>query len=51
MPTAIPDSAEVYWETYFRKLYPDPDVWSDEWVDEYMCIPLYTGAAPKGRSQ
>jgi len=49
MPTEIPDGAEVYREAYFRGLHPDPDVWIDEWADEYMRIPRDTGAAEPGQ--
>jgi phage terminase large subunit GpA-like protein len=49
MPTEIPDGAEVYREAYFRGLHPDPDVWVDEWADEYMRIPRDTGAAEPGQ--
>ncbi|WP_404937077.1 phage terminase large subunit family protein [Pseudomonas sp. JDS08PS003] len=44
-----PDGAEVYREAYFRGLQPDPDVWIDEWADEYMRIPRDTGAAEPGQ--
>ncbi|MGZ7456622.1 phage terminase large subunit family protein [Pseudomonas sp. Ma2-10] len=49
MPTEIPNGAEVYREAYFRGLHPDPDVWVDEWADEYMRIPRDTGAAEPGQ--
>lgn len=49
MPTQIPDGAEVYREAYFRGLRPDPDVWIDQWADEYMRIPRDTGAAEPGQ--
>ncbi len=49
MPTEIPDGAEVYREAYFRGLRPDPDVWIDQWADEYMRIPRDTGAAEPGQ--
>ncbi|BCX67957.1 phage terminase large subunit family protein [Pseudomonas izuensis] len=49
MPTDIPDGAEVYREAYFRGLRPDPDVWIDQWADEYMRIPRDTGAAEPGQ--
>lgn len=49
MPTEIPDGAEVYREAYFRGLRPDPDVWVDQWADEYMRIPRDTGAAEPGK--
>ncbi|NAN55259.1 phage terminase large subunit family protein [Pseudomonas protegens] len=49
MNLARPDGAEVYREAYFRGLQPDPDVWIDEWADEYMRIPRDTGAAEPGQ--
>ena len=49
MPTDIPDGAEVYREAYFRGLRPDPDVWIDQWADQYMRIPRDTGAAEPGQ--
>lgn len=49
MPTGYADGAEVYCEAYFRGLKPDPDLWVDEWSDEYMRIPRDTGAAEPGK--
>jgi len=49
MHTEIPDGAEVYRQAYFRGLQPDPDVWIDQWADEYMRIPRDTGAAEPGQ--
>lgn len=49
MTQARPDGGEVYREAYFRGLQPDPDVWIDEWADEYMRIPRDTGAAEPGQ--
>ena len=49
MPTEYPDGAEAYREAYFRGLRPDPDVWIDQWADEYMRIPRDTGAAEPGK--
>ncbi|MHC8285340.1 phage terminase large subunit family protein [Pseudomonas sp. XS1P51] len=49
MPMEFPDGAEVYREEYFRGLRPDPDVWIDQWSDEYMRIPRDTGAAEPGK--
>jgi phage terminase large subunit GpA-like protein len=49
MPTEYTDGAEVYREAYFRGLRPDPDVWIDQWADEYMRIPRDTGAAEPGK--
>ncbi|WAT26300.1 phage terminase large subunit family protein [Pseudomonas sp. GXZC] len=44
-----PDGTELYREAYFRGLRPDPDVWVDEWADEFMRIPRDTGAAEPGQ--
>lgn len=49
MPTGYADGAEVYREAYCRGLTPDPDLWVDEWSDEYMRIPRDTGAAEPGK--
>ena len=49
MIAGLPDGAEIYREEYFRGLQPDPDVWIDEWADEYMRIPRDTGAAEPGQ--
>lgn len=43
------DGAEVYCTAYFRGLHPDPDLWVDEWADEYMRIPRSVGAAEPGQ--
>ncbi|MFK3680672.1 phage terminase large subunit family protein [Pseudomonas sp. NPDC088890] len=48
MSVDFPDGAEVYREAYFRGLRPDPDLWVDEWADEYMRIPRDTGAPEPG---
>lgn len=44
MYTELSDGAEVYRESYFRGLRPDPDLWIDEWAYELMRIPRDTGA-------
>lgn len=49
MPSGYADGAEVYREAYFRGLRPDPDLWVDEWADEYMRIPRDAGAAEPGQ--
>ncbi|AZC56264.1 phage terminase large subunit family protein [Pseudomonas chlororaphis] len=49
MPTEFPDGAEVYREAYFRGLRPDPDLWINEWSDDYMRIPRDAGAAEPGQ--
>lgn len=49
MQPGYADGADVYREAYFRGLTPDPDLWVDEWADEYMRIPRDTGAAEPGQ--
>ena len=49
MHTEFSDGAQVYRENYFRGLRPDPDLWIDEWADEYMRIPRDTGAPEPGQ--
>ncbi|MCO8167857.1 phage terminase large subunit family protein [Pseudomonas sp. 21LCFQ02] len=49
MQTEIPDGAKVYREEYFRGLKPDPDLWVDQWADDFMRIPRDTGAAEPGK--
>ena len=49
MPTGYADGAKVYREAYCRGLTPDPELWVDEWADEYMRIPRDTGAAEPGK--
>jgi len=49
MPTGYANGAEVYREAYCRGLTPDPELWVDEWSDEYMRIPRDTGAAEPGK--
>jgi phage terminase large subunit GpA-like protein len=49
MPTGYADGAKVYREAYYRGLQPDPELWVDEWADEYMRIPRDTGAAEPGK--
>lgn len=46
MPYA--DGAAAYRAAYMRGLRPDPDLWVDEWADQYMRIPRDTGAAEPG---
>lgn len=48
MTTRYADGAEQYRSAYLRGLQPDPDLWVDEWADEYMRIPRETGAAEPG---
>jgi phage terminase large subunit GpA-like protein len=40
--------AEQYRSAYMRGLEPDPELWIDEWADEFMRIPRDTGAAEPG---
>ncbi|UPK85328.1 phage terminase large subunit family protein [Pseudomonas sp. A2] len=49
MPTGYADGAKAYREAYGRGLTPDPELWVDEWADEYMRIPRDTGAAEPGK--
>ncbi|MFV2946435.1 phage terminase large subunit family protein [Pseudomonas japonica] len=49
MPTDYADGAKVYRDAYGRGLKPDPELWVDEWADEYMRIPRDTGAAEPGK--
>ena len=43
------DGAAVHHLAYARGLKPDPELWVDEWSDEYMRIPRDTGAAEPGK--
>ncbi|MEX5340587.1 phage terminase large subunit family protein [Pseudomonas sp. I2] len=49
MPTGYADGAKAYREAYCRGLMPDPELWVDEWADEFMRIPRDTGAAEPGK--
>lgn len=49
MDAKLADGAEVYRAAYFRGLRPEPELWVDQWADEYMRIPRDTGAAEPGR--
>lgn len=42
------DGADQYRSAYMRGLQPDPELWIDEWADEFMRIPRDTGAAEPG---
>jgi len=46
--TRYADGAEQYRSAYLRGLQPDPELWVDEWADQYMRIPRETGAAEPG---
>ncbi|MDH0894232.1 MULTISPECIES: phage terminase large subunit family protein [unclassified Pseudomonas] len=43
------DGAATYRAAYLRGLTPDPELWIDEWADEYQRIPKDTGAAEPGK--
>lgn len=43
------DGAATYRAAYLRGLKPDPELWIDEWADEYQRIPKDTGAAEPGK--
>lgn len=49
MPTGYADGTKAYRGAYCRGLKPDPELWVDEWADEYMRIPRDTGAAEPGK--
>ncbi len=42
------DGAAVYRAAYVRGLTPDPELWVDQWADEYQRIPREAGAAEPG---
>jgi phage terminase large subunit GpA-like protein len=48
MPESYTDGAATYRAAYMRGLRPDPELWIDEWADEYMRIPRESGAAEPG---
>ncbi|WP_324710109.1 phage terminase large subunit family protein [Pseudomonas citronellolis] len=43
------DGAAAYLAAYRRGLKPDPELWIDEWADEFQMIPPDTGAAEPGK--
>ncbi|WP_437881035.1 phage terminase large subunit family protein [Pseudomonas sp. LRF_L74] len=43
------DGAATYRAAYLRGLEPDPELWIDEWADEYQRIPRDSGAAEPGK--
>ena len=49
MTTRYADGAERYRSEYQRGLQPDPELWVDQWADEFMRIPPDTGAAEPGQ--
>ncbi|WP_375592191.1 phage terminase large subunit family protein [Chitiniphilus eburneus] len=42
------DGAATYRAAYYKGLRPDPEVWVDQWADEFMRIPRDAGAAEPG---
>jgi phage terminase large subunit GpA-like protein len=48
MPESYTDGAATYRAAYMRGLRPDPELWIDEWADQYMRIPRESGAAEPG---
>ena len=42
------DGAEQYRSAFMRGLQPDPELWIDQWADEFMRIPRDSGAAEPG---
>ncbi|MGH8435868.1 MAG: phage terminase large subunit family protein [Pseudomonas sp.] len=48
MPEPYADGAATYRAAYMRGLQPDPELWIDEWADQYMRIPRESGAAEPG---
>lgn len=48
MNATYADGAAAYRAAYFEGLQPDPELWIDEWADEYMRIPRESGAAEPG---
>ena len=43
---AIADGGIAYLTGFHKGIEPDPDLWIDEWSDEYMRIPRGNGAEP-----
>jgi phage terminase large subunit GpA-like protein len=48
MPESYADGTATYRAAYMRGLRPDPELWIDQWADEYMRIPRESGAAEPG---
>ena len=46
---SVGDGGAAYLAGFNRGIEPDPDLWIDEWSDEYMRIPRGTGAAETGK--
>ncbi len=45
---AIADGFLIYSQGFAQGLTPDPNMWVDEWADQYMVIPKKSGAARPG---
>lgn len=43
---SVADGGVAYLAGFTRGIEPDPDLWIDEWADEYMRIPAGNGAEP-----
>ncbi|WP_043309551.1 phage terminase large subunit family protein [Pseudomonas sp. ML96] len=43
------DGTAAYLAAYRRGLMPDPELWIDEWADQFQMIPPDTGAAEPGK--
>ncbi len=48
MKLDVADGYNGYMAAFCEGLRPDPDLWIDEWADEYMVIPKKAGAAEPG---
>ncbi|MGU2289659.1 phage terminase large subunit family protein [Pseudomonas aeruginosa] len=48
MEPQFADGAATYRQGFARGLKPDPDLWVDEWADQFQRIPPDTGAAEPG---
>jgi phage terminase large subunit GpA-like protein len=46
MCAQIADGAQAYYSGFRRGIEPDPNLWVDEWSDEYMRIPKGNGPEP-----
>lgn len=46
MSYAIADGGDVYLKAFCAGLAPDPELWIDEWADEYQRIPAGNGPEP-----
>ncbi|MGY6278008.1 phage terminase large subunit family protein [Methylomonas sp. MgM2] len=44
----VADGYACFMEAFAEGLQPDPDLWVDEWSDQYMIIPKKAGAAEPG---